>query len=101
MQLSSSKQAVLQHFNLQELALLISEALAVESEHLDAIVSPDLCAANPVSSPHFDRPISTLNRLDPSVLYQLSCEFGNLAFKYGETLKQVHPETTIDLPAIF
>jgi|LakMenE18May11ns_1017448.scaffolds.fasta_scaffold6270733_1 hypothetical protein len=63
MQLNYHKQQLLESYSLQELALLISEALAIECDRHNA---------------------------DP-VLYQMSREFGNLAFKYGDRLNSLSP----------
>lgn len=63
MQLSHHKQQLLEHYTVQELALLVSEALAIECDRQNN---------------------------DP-MLYQLSREFGNLAFKYAEHLQQLSP----------
>jgi hypothetical protein len=56
----------LQSFNLQDLTLLVAEALAVQSEKQKSEKQEE----NPT-------------------LYQLSREFGNLAFKYGDILKHL------------
>jgi hypothetical protein len=63
MQLSHNKQQLLESYTLQELALLISEALAIECDR---------------------------HNNDPA-LYQMSREFGNLAFKYAEHLNRLSP----------
>ncbi|MDC0832969.1 hypothetical protein CKA32_000067 [Geitlerinema sp. FC II] len=59
--LSEQKKKVLEQFNLQELALLVSETLAVESERQGGNFT----------------------------LERLSYDFGTLAFKYGDVLKAV------------
>ena len=64
--LSEPKKKVLDQFNLQELALLVSEALAVESERQGGNFT----------------------------LEQLSYDFGTLAFKYGDVLKSL-PKTEL------
>jgi hypothetical protein len=63
MQLNYRKQQLLESYSLQELALLISEALAIECDR---------------------------NNDDPT-LYQMSREFGNLAFKYADRLNALAP----------
>ncbi|MGC9505019.1 hypothetical protein [Baaleninema sp.] len=66
LRLSEPKTKVVEQFNLQELALLVSEALAVESERQGGNLT----------------------------LEQLSYDFGTLAFKYGEVLKTL-PHTDL------
>jgi len=65
--LSDRKKRVLERFDLQELALLVAEALALESKRQDGNFTLD----------------------------RLSQEFGTLAFKYGDILRTLPTQDSL------
>ncbi len=68
--LNEQKKQLLEQFTLQELALLISQAIALESDHQGGNFTLDW----------------------------LSREFGHLAFKYGDVLKNLPCQDPQDSP---